>query len=942
MTTAHIIAHSHWDREWYLPFERHRLRLVRLFETLLELFERDPDYGSFHLDGQAIVLEDYLEMMPHRADAIRRLVKAGKLIVGPWYVLQDEFLISGEANVRNLLIGIRESEAFGGCARIGYFPDSFGNIGQAPQLLRQAGIDTAVFGRGVKPVGFNNDVRGDAPHAPATGQEGGSHASKYSEMRWAAPDGSTVLAILFANWYHNGMEIPADPAEAKRYWARKLADAKAYASTSELLFMNGCDHQPPQRNLTAALAAAREAAPDVQFVQSDFASYVRAVQSRLPDDLSVVRGELRSQWTDGWFTLVNTASSRVYLKRANKACQTMLEQVAEPLAAMAYAAGAGDPRHPLRYAWKTLLRNHPHDSICGCGVDEVHREMMTRFEKAKQVAEAIAADSAQALADRTDTSAFRRFREAGGVAAPFVVFNTTGHPRSGAVTCVLELNRQYFREGEPPHEQFAAYRGWDPGPLAVVDAAGRRVEASVRKLGPGFGYELPDDRFRRPHWAYKVEVTLAARELPAFGAETFALVSAGGDATSAAAASAEAGGAAGLMKDARTMENDRLRIVVADDGSFELCDKRSGRRYPGLGVYEDTGDVGNEYVYKQPEGEAPLTTEGLPAAIETVENTPVRAVCRITRRWELPASAEPLLDEEIGAMVPFRERKARRVPDKRTVTLRTELTLEKFAGFVRVKTEIDNTVCDHRLRMLFPTGIRTDTVWADAPYEIAERPVVPGPQWQNPSNAQHMGAFVSLSDGRAGFTVAADGLHEYEALRDGRGTIAVTLLRGVREMGDWGVFPTPEAQCLGLHTAELALFAHEGDAVSAGICPAAYAFAVPWTVRQTDVHDGPLPASRRFLQWEGERLAVTALKAGEQCGDIMLRLFNLSRERSKLTVSAGGLDRAYRSTILEERGADLEADADGAFALEVGPAEIVTIGFRIASCEREEENGWRE
>ena len=148
-TTVHIIPHSHWDREWYQPFETHRMKLVELIDNTAELFEKDKDYNSFHLDGQTIALDDYLEIKPEKKEHIKKLVKDGKFAVGPWYVLQDEFLTSGEACVRNLLTGMKEAEAYGKLCKIGYFPDAFGNAGQMPQVLKQAGMKAIAFGRGV-------------------------------------------------------------------------------------------------------------------------------------------------------------------------------------------------------------------------------------------------------------------------------------------------------------------------------------------------------------------------------------------------------------------------------------------------------------------------------------------------------------------------------------------------------------------------------------------------------------------------------------------------------------------------------------------------------------------------------------------------------------------------------------------------------------------------
>ncbi|MBW7459549.1 alpha-mannosidase, partial [Paenibacillus sepulcri] len=371
-TTVHIISHTHWDREWYLPYEKHHVRLIKLMDTLLETLEQDPGFRSFHLDGQTIILEDYLQIRPEKRPLLERMIREGRIHIGPWYILQDEFLTSSEANVRNLLYGHQDARLYGAISKVGYFPDSFGNMGQAPQLLQQAGITNAVFGRGVKPTGFNNQV--------SDSQE---YESPFSEMIWEAPDGSRVLGILFANWYSNGNEIPKDREAARDYWSRKLEEVAKYASTPHWLMMNGCDHQPVQRDAAEAIKTASELYPQLNFVHSNFDDYIKALQASLPERLSVVKGELRSQHTDGWSTLVNTASSRIYLKQLNQQGQALLEKAAEPLAVFAHIAGAAYPHHLFTHAWKTLMQNHPHDSICGCSVDEVHAEMVARFARSR-------------------------------------------------------------------------------------------------------------------------------------------------------------------------------------------------------------------------------------------------------------------------------------------------------------------------------------------------------------------------------------------------------------------------------------------------------------------------------------------------------------------------------------------------------------------------------
>ena len=586
-TTVHIISHSHWDREWYLPFEKHRVKLIELMDNAMELFEKDERYRNFHLDGQTIVLDDYLEIRPENREKLKKYVQEGRFHVGPWYILQDEFLTSGEAAIRNLLTGMREAKEFGGLCPVGYFPDAFGNAGQMPQLLKQAGMKAVAFGRGVKPVGFNNEAK-----------EGGTYESTYSEMNWESMDGSGLLGILFANWYNNGAEIPVEPEEAKEYWDQRLKAAKRFAGTSQLLFMNGCDHQPVQKNLGDAIETARKLYPDIDFIHSDFETYVQAVEKDLEENptnsLSTVRGELTSQETDGFWTLVNTCSSHVELKKENRRGEAALEKEAEPLAALAALAGKEYPEDLLRYSWKKLMQNHPHDSICGCSVDEVNEEMKTRFAKSRQVADAIYDESVEYLTNKVNTAAL----PGDGEKIPFVVWNTSGETKSQVVEKELHLFRDYNLFVWDGYE--AAEKVELPA-MVLRDADGNVVPAKIADAGVAFGYDLPDDRFRQPYMAKKVLVTFEA-EVPALGYRTYYLETA-----------EQAQDVDVVSADENVLENDAVKVVVNADGSYNLLDKKTGRMYENLGFYDDTGDMGNEYIYIQDSGKQVVSTKGMKA-----------------------------------------------------------------------------------------------------------------------------------------------------------------------------------------------------------------------------------------------------------------------------------------------------------------------------------------
>ena len=144
-----FVPHTHWDREWYQPFESFRARLVRMFDSLIDLFERDPEFKHFVMDGQTVPLDDYLEIRPDRRETIEKLIRDGRLAAGPNYMLPDEFLIGGEAWVRNLMFGIRSARAYGKVMDIGYSPDAFGHIAHLPAILRGFGIESVLIWRGV-------------------------------------------------------------------------------------------------------------------------------------------------------------------------------------------------------------------------------------------------------------------------------------------------------------------------------------------------------------------------------------------------------------------------------------------------------------------------------------------------------------------------------------------------------------------------------------------------------------------------------------------------------------------------------------------------------------------------------------------------------------------------------------------------------------------------
>lgn len=404
--TVFLVAHSHWDREWYVPFEVFRARLVELLDALLPRLESEPEHPDFVLDGQSAVVEDYLELRPEEEPRLRRLVQEGRVRVGPFYVLPDEFLVSGEALVRNLERGIRVARRFGRCSELGYVPDSFGHVSQLPQILRGFGIREFLFTRG-----FGS----------------GEISTAY---RWRGSDGTEVLALQQVRSYSHVGRLPTDPEEAADRLEQAVAELAPHSPVPAVLLCHGGDHYFPAPRLPEVLSAFRKRHPDLR--TGGFEDYARHVAS-LDPDLPRLGGELRGGRL--FPLLAGVLSARADLKVANAECQTLLERVAEPLDATAALLTGGDTLRPalLARAWKLLLRNHPHDSMCGCSADEVHREGLARFGQVRQLGEEVRSRASDALARRTGPSpdfvALRALR----------VWNPSPFPRHEPVVATLDL-----------------------------------------------------------------------------------------------------------------------------------------------------------------------------------------------------------------------------------------------------------------------------------------------------------------------------------------------------------------------------------------------------------------------------------------------------------------------------------------------------------------------
>ena len=917
-----IVPHTHWDREWHVPFQAGRVRLVRLLDAVLAELESGA-LCSFWLDGQTAAVDDYLAVRPEAGGRIRAVVADGRLGVGPWVVPMDEFVVSPETIVRNLAAGLRRRAELGATGpAVGYGPDIFGHVAQLPQLLRLAGIDQAVVWRGVP------RAVGDAATA----------------FRWEAPDGSVVRTEYLYGSYANGRSLPADgPSLVER--ARSWEEEVGARRVAGLLLMNGGDQRLPEPWVTGAVAEAnaggegRELATGTdgsggagryRFEVVDLAQWLDAERAAVADDaLPLWRGELRSG--AGAPLLAGVISNRVDVRAAATAAERAVERRAEPLLALFRPAEEwADASGLLGVAWDRLIANSAHDSACACCTDAVADQVLVRYAEARQVGDALAD---QALADLAT--------ESGLGPGEVLVVNTRPESRLGMVEVAVPAGHDPSEvfvgsDGIPRavqlldvtrNELFAARVagskvGWVADRIAGSTFDGQPIRAWSVESGPGrvlhFEAAGPDEAAVELKEARQVLLTFGQDGLPVdvrmqgppqrrilvetgpvagYGWTT--LIPTGSLSRSTAHMAAErdseddrkaaidpsgvcvrveAGHRPALRP---AIDNGIVRVEIdTDDGTFSIK-TRSGLSAQGLNRYVDGGDGGDTYTWCPPALDAIIDRPGS-VAVDIKETGPLRGRVVITTTYQWPAHAEG--DEDACT---------RRSVATAPATIQTALSLVAGDPVVAVETTLDNRCRDHRLRVHFPLPAPVLGSDAGCAFAVVRRGLdAEGGMAETPPPTFPARRFVDCSGGGVGVAFISDGTFEYEVTAGGR-ELAVTLLRAtgwlsrrrlpLRPDPAGPAVPVEGAQVQGARRWRYGLVLHAGDWEAAHLSRRADAFLNP-----LEVAVGSTASAGATRRSDGQVLRVDGAEVSAVVrneGNVMVRVFNPG---SKPSVAAVG------------------------------------------------------
>ncbi|MCK4260587.1 MAG: hypothetical protein KAX49_16540 [Halanaerobiales bacterium] len=832
---AHIISHTHWDREWYLNSKYTNEWLVPFFDHLFLMLEKEDNY-QFVLDGQMAMIDDYYDELkkqgkgvyPYR-EKIKKYVQERRLFVGPYYLQPDWQLLSEEALVRNLLVGHKKAFEYGDVMRVGWLLDNFGQISQTAQIHKECNIKGLYAWRGVEMDPF--DVQ--------------------SEFNWESPDGSVLPSIYLLNSYRNVMRLAEYEDIIKERINDEVEKLIDFATTDNILLMNGYDQEMVPDDIQPFIKRKSLDTEKYEVIQSNPENYLGHVMRQNPK-LKTLKGALYS----GRFIAVfpGVMSSRMYLKLQNDASQKAIEKLAEPLSTLSWLQGGDYDQVSLDKAWELLLKNHPHDSICGVSIDDVHIDMEERTQDFQFIIDHLIRVKLQEMVRRINTS--------GCTDNALVVFNPSFYSR----TEVLSLG------GES---------------ILVKDI-------------PAMGYKVV-----REHMDVE-----------------------------------------NLQYNGNKISNGKIDVLINRDGSIDIYHKATTSWYRNLGVIEDAGDAGDEYNYSYPDMDQIISTKNMDAQIEFVEKSDVRTRIKVTHILNIP--------EELMA-----NRKARSEV-QRILPVQTLITVEAESDVVKFRTEIKNTVKDHIVRVLFPTGIETDHSLGGSPFDIVKRPihiedydesmiphkvkkVIIGAREAKPNTIFLGRELVDVNDSVRGFAVLSKGLPEY-VIRKEDNTIALTLFRSVgwvakeinTRIGDAGpeIF-TPHAQCLRQMVFEYAVYPHAGDFREGGVLRKADQFNTDLQVVATEPHPGELPEEQSYFQMEGscEDIKITCFKRSENGEGIIIRFFNGSDQKVPIKIgSSFEIRQVQRVNLLEEKQEEL-THVNGQVMLDVEGKKIVTLYLELEkSC----------
>ncbi|MCK5863100.1 MAG: hypothetical protein KAH38_11480, partial [Candidatus Hydrogenedentes bacterium] len=740
--TIHVVSNSHWDREWGYAFEETRLLLLKFMDELLELLENNPDFHSFTMDSQTLCVEDYLELRPEKRKLIEKHVKSGRLLVGPWYSLPEEYLCNGESLVRNLVVGHRSAQALGQVTKSGYTPFSYGQTSQIPQIYQGFDINTIIFYRGINTPKCEYILEGPDGSRLQGSRFGcmsrfSYYVYIYRVLRYGSDDvfqrydwdrGAAPFRLIDENRPRDHYYILDDKkkqwndAPIREQLLKLVKDESEHFSTSQIVCMQGFDSSNPDPEEARIMKLCQELLPEHDIKFSNLETYMEAMGKELEDPV-VLRGEFRDPGSTGSWTHLfgDVISARPRLKQHNNRAEINLQRRAEPWAAVASMIGGEYIKTAFDRAWRFLLQNHPHDTITGSGIDQMEKDSLFRFDQINIISDGLARRALETLQIQVDNS------DLSAKESVLTVFNPCPFPRKAVVSCLVDMpdNMGYdaFAVQTPDGKQTLRVQKQEKFPMGVL----------VRNL-QDISVELRTERVR---------CHVETEEIPAYGYSTYHIVPAPRFDWLPGT----------LTPEINVLENAHLRVLFNSDGTLDMTHKETGHTFKNMHYLEDSGETGHSWIHQPPERDEIITSHGGPCHISLEESGPLYAKIRVDYHMQIPVSVE----DEPG--VDFRQgdlNNTARTRERREMIVTSRFTLRVDAKRLDVHTSFTNTCKHHRLRVVFPTQLDCDRTDAEVAYDVIGRDIhikETSPYYGHPNPQYPMHRFVDMTAGDVGFAL---------------------------------------------------------------------------------------------------------------------------------------------------------------------------------------------
>ncbi|MDO8685411.1 MAG: glycoside hydrolase family 38 C-terminal domain-containing protein, partial [Clostridiales bacterium] len=690
---------------------------------------------------------------PDKKKDLKRLIKGGRIYVGPWYTLPDMCSIGGEPIIRNLLFGHKLANEFGKVMKAGYTPTGFGQISQLPQIYAGFDIDTVMFYRGADRDAVKKEFLWEASDGsrsytyiftPEYGRMPLFHciASKYYRGRnfyerdciWDAGEGAFRLNDdrTWKDMYYQSQPLELSDVTGLKENIKSLVEVEMkHSSMDTFLLVDGVDSTEPQPLVTKLINEMNNAVVDVVFYHSNMEDFVQKLKG-FESWSEVYRGEMRSSAREGaQVNLMGSAiSSRIYLKQLNDRYEKALIHWSEPFSTFAWLLGVRYPEAYIEKAWKYLLWNQSHDSIAGCSMDIVHQDMEYYFRQCGEITDAVIGNSLFHIVSNLSGKGVND----NGILV--VVFNPLPFNRSEVVRTFVDIPAAYN------------YRN-----IKVTDFGGQNCACQIHGLD-----ENHRTLVHRPkdvpgiYSMHRWDLTFSAENVPACGYKAFFIEN-----TGIIAHGKYSAGTHGSV-----ICNEYLSVSINTDGTFNVMDL-SGNEYKGLNRFADNGEAGDPWISRKPENDF---------VIEKPEDKP--------GVWVATGELYSSITVSLKLAVPEESNSLWRNDKMDLLEIETTAVLEKGKPWLHFTTRVKNTARDHRLRVLFPTGTHADYSFAEMPFDIMKRDIKPKDteSWFEKGYTTHpQRGFSAVTDGKKGLAILNKGLPEYEAIDDMERTIAITLLR---------------------------------------------------------------------------------------------------------------------------------------------------------------------